>query len=46
MDDLAYDWPELKMLRIVAMIRQEDGIPVNTEDLELGYYISSAKITA
>ncbi len=44
--DLAFEWPALKTIGIVATLREENGIPPNAEDIELRYYISSAKLTA
>ncbi len=46
LDDLAYDWPELKTIGIVATIRQENGQLADLEHMVLRYYISSAKLTA
>lgn len=44
--DLAFEWPALKTIGIVATLREENGIPPNAEDVELRYYISSAELTA
>ena len=42
--DIAYDWPELKVMGIVASIRQFGDIPA--EDISIRYYISSKKLDA
>jgi predicted transposase YbfD/YdcC len=42
--DIAYDWPELKVMGIVASIRQVGDIPA--EDISIRYYISSKKLDA
>lgn len=44
--DLAFEWPQLKTIGIVAAIRQENGQLVNAEDFEVRYYISSAELNA
>ena len=44
--DLAYDWPELKTIGIVATIWQETGQQADLENIVLRYYISSAQLTA
>ena len=41
--DIAFEWPELKTMDIVATIRQEKGQPAT--GITLRYYISSAKLT-
>lgn len=43
--DLAYDWPELKTIGIVARIRQENGLLADLEHMVLRYYIRSARLT-
>lgn len=42
--DIAFEWPELKTMVIVATIRQEKGQPAT--GITLRYYISSAKLTS
>lgn len=42
--DIAFEWPELKTMGIVAAIRQEKGQPAT--DISIRYYISSAKLTS
>lgn len=42
--DIAFEWPELKTMGIVATIRQEKGQPAT--GITLRYYISSAKLTS
>lgn len=42
--DIAFEWPELKTMGIVATIRQEKGQPAT--GIALRYYISSAKLTS
>lgn len=42
--DIAFEWPELKTMGIVATIRQEKGQPAT--DITLRYYISSAQLTS
>ncbi|OIN05327.1 ISAs1 family transposase [Oceanisphaera psychrotolerans] len=42
--DLAFEWPELKTMGIVAAIRQEGDKPAT--DITLRYYISSAALTS
>ena len=44
--DLAYDWPELKTIGIVATIRQENGEAFDPKNFVLRYYISSAELSA
>lgn len=42
--DIAFEWPELKTMGIVATIRQEKGQPAT--GITLRYYISSAQLTS
>ncbi|MBO1520183.1 ISAs1 family transposase [Oceanisphaera pacifica] len=42
--DIAFEWPELKTIGIVATIRQEKGQPAT--GITLRYYISSAQLTS
>lgn len=44
--DLAFEWPNLTTIGIVATIRQEGDTPFNGDKLELRYYISSRKLDA
>ncbi len=42
--DIAYDWPELKVMGIVASIRQVGDIPA--EDISIRYYTIHIKLDA
>ena len=42
--DIAYDWPELKTMGIVASVRQVGNTPA--EEISIRYYISSKKLDA
>lgn len=44
--DLAFEWPNLTTIGIVATIREEGGKPFNGEQLELRFYISTRTFTA